>query len=65
MQDRENKDAVAFLVAAETPHDKYVRVNITMPKKLLKAITEYVSKHGKSRSAFFADAARDALHEGA
>jgi predicted RNase H-like HicB family nuclease len=58
----ESRDAIAFLVEVETPHDKCVRVNITIPLGLLKEATKYASAHGKSRSAFITEAVRDALH---
>lgn len=63
MKIRASRDAIAFLVEAETPHDKCVRVNITIPEGLLKEATEYASAHGQSRSAFIAEALRDALHQ--
>ena len=62
MKEREHKDAIVFLVQAETPRDKYVRVNITMPEGLLKEATEYASANGQSRSAFIVKAVRHALH---
>lgn len=64
MQERGNKDAIAFLVDAGIPRDKPVRINITIPGMLLKEATEYANAHGKSRSAFISEAVRGALHSG-
>jgi len=61
MHYRENKDAVAFLVEVQTPEDKFVRVNITIAEGLLKKATSHASQHGQSRSAFIAEAIKDAL----
>jgi len=59
MADPENGDAVAFLVTLGEPADRTVRVNITLPERLLRRIDE----RAKNRSAFLARAAEKALAE--
>jgi predicted RNase H-like HicB family nuclease len=59
MADPENADAVAFLVSVPEAADGTVRVNITLPKWLLRRIDE----RAKNRSAFLARAAEKALEE--
>jgi predicted RNase H-like HicB family nuclease len=59
MADPENGDAVAFLVSLQEPADRAVRVNITLPERLLRRIDE----RAKNRSAFLARAAEKALAE--
>jgi predicted RNase H-like HicB family nuclease len=60
MSSSENKDAVAILVSVPVK-SKAVRFNATIDQDLLKAIDNKAKTLGKSRSAFLADAARDAL----
>jgi hypothetical protein len=57
MADPENSDAVAFLVALPEAADRTVRVNITLPERLLRRIDE----RARNRSAFLARAAEKAL----
>jgi predicted RNase H-like HicB family nuclease len=59
MADPENADAVAFLVSVPETADRTVRVNITLPERLLRRIDE----RAKNRSAFLARAAEKALAE--
>ena len=59
MADPENADAVAFVVTAPEAADRTVRVNITLPERLLRRIDE----RAKNRSAFLARAAEKALSE--
>jgi predicted RNase H-like HicB family nuclease len=59
MADPENGDAVAFLVTLREPADRTVRVNITLPERLLRRIDERAT----NRSAFLARAAEKALAE--
>jgi len=59
MADPENSDAVAFLVTLPEAVDRTVRVNITLPERLLRRIDE----RAKNRSAFLARAAEKALAE--
>lgn len=59
MADPENGDAVAFLVTLQEPADRTVRVNITLPERLLRRIDERAT----NRSAFLARAAEKALAE--
>ncbi|MBM3496701.1 MAG: hypothetical protein FJX72_20635, partial [Armatimonadetes bacterium] len=37
------------------------KINITLPRRLLSRIDEYVRAHGATRSGFLADAARAAM----
>jgi predicted RNase H-like HicB family nuclease len=60
MMDPENADAVAFLVTVPEAADRTVRINITLPERLLRRI----DKRAKNRSAFPARAAEEALAEG-
>ena len=59
MGNPENSDAVAFLVTLPEAVDRTVRVNITLPERLLRRIDE----RAKNRSAFLARAAEKALAE--
>ena len=59
MADPENGDAVAFLVTLPEAADRTVRVNITLPERLLRRI----DARAKNRSAFLARAAEKALAE--
>ena len=59
MADPENADAVAFVVTVPDAADRTVRVNITLPERLLRCIDE----RAKNRSAFLARAAEKALSE--
>ena len=59
MADPENADAVAFVVTVPEAADRTVRVNITLPERLLRRI----DKRAKNRSAFLARAAEKTLSE--
>ena len=59
MADPNNGDAVAFLVTLPETADRSVRVNITLPERLLRRIDERAA----NRSAFLARAAEKALSE--
>ena len=59
MADPENADAVAFVVTVPDAADRTVRVNITLPERLLRRIDE----RAKDRSAFLARAAEKARSE--
>jgi predicted RNase H-like HicB family nuclease len=48
---------VAFLVAAAESRPKAVRVNITVPEDMLRAIDAWTKQHGLSRSSFLIQAA--------
>ncbi len=59
MEDRENRDAVAFLVEVASRPAKTVRVNVMLPEDLVEAI----DRTTRNRSRFLADAARSKLHK--
>jgi predicted RNase H-like HicB family nuclease len=65
MTERENRDAVAFLVAAPAAQARSVRVNITLPEDVLAAVDRAAGRQGLSRSAFLARAARRAMGDAA
>lgn len=58
MEQRENKQAVAFLVPAQTGRHKSIRVNVTLQSDLLEEIGKYAAQHNLTRSGFLAEAAR-------
>ena len=58
MTERENKDAVAFLVDAPKVVSKAVRINITLPSDVLDEIDRYAEDQGLSRSGFLPRAAK-------
>jgi len=60
MADPDNHDAVAFLVTVSEIPDRIVRVNVTLPQRLLQRIDERAT----NRSAFLAQAAEKALGGG-
>ena len=53
MKDRDNRDAVAFIVTVPDVGERVVRVNVTLPESLLKRIDERTT----NRSGFLAKAA--------
>jgi predicted RNase H-like HicB family nuclease len=59
MADPENRDGIAVLVPAPEPDRRAVRVNITLPERLLRRIDERTG----NRSRFLAEAAERALAE--
>ena len=61
MEERENRDAVAFLVPLPTKAARAVRVNITLPEDVLAEIDAYAEGHGFTRSGFIARAAKKAM----
>lgn len=63
MEDRDNMDAVAFLVPAPNRTPKTVRVNITLPEDALQEIDAYAEREGFTRSGFIVRAARKAILE--
>jgi predicted RNase H-like HicB family nuclease len=42
---------------------KSEKINITMPKNLIRRIDDYVQSHGLTRSGFLADTARQAVYQ--
>lgn len=58
MAERENRDAVAFMVAADTHPARTMRVNITIPEDILAQIDAYAAAHGLTRSGLIAAAAK-------
>jgi predicted RNase H-like HicB family nuclease len=64
MAERENRDAVAVLIAAPEAAVRSVRVNITLPETLLQDIDGFAEAQGFTRSGFLQVAARRALGVG-
>ncbi len=58
MADKENRDAVAILVAANGTVPRTVRVNITLPEDVLASIDAYAKRVGMNRSGFLVQAAK-------
>lgn len=65
MAERENREAVAFLVPALARQARAVRVNITLPEDVLADVDRVAGRQGLSRSAFLARAARRAMSDAA
>ncbi len=61
MKDPTNRDGVAILVAAPARSTKAVRINVTLPEDVLKAIDRHAEANGLSRSGFLTLAAKKAL----
>lgn len=61
MDDPDNRDGVAILVAAPAKSAKIVRVNITLPEDVLDEIDRYAESHGYNRSGFLAQAAKHVM----
>ena len=55
MKERENKDAIAFLVSVPSHNEKAVRVNITLSKSLLKEADRYAKSNDMTRSGLIAE----------
>lgn len=63
MAERENREAVAFLVPAPARQARAVRVNITLPEDVLADVDRVAGRQGLSRSSFLARAARRAMSD--
>lgn len=61
MNDPNNRDGVAILVAVKAEARKAVRVNVTLPEDVLEQIDRYAAAHGFTRSGFIAQAAKKAM----
>lgn len=61
MDERENRNAVAFLVTLASKAPRAVRVNITLPDDVLTKIDNYAEEHGLTRSGLIAKAARQLI----
>ena len=61
MEERENRDAVAFLVPLPTKTARTVRVNITLAEDVLSEIDAYAEGHGFTRSGFIVRAAKEVM----
>ena len=55
----EMKGAVAFMVELKEPSDKAIRINITVPERVLQLIDAAVAPMGGNRSAFMVSAAEE------
>jgi predicted RNase H-like HicB family nuclease len=64
MQDPDNREGVAVLVALKHRSAKAVRLNITLPEDVLRAIDAYSQAHGLTRSGFLAQAAKRQIEDG-
>jgi predicted RNase H-like HicB family nuclease len=60
--DPDIREAARILVRAELP-GRSVRVNITLPEDLLRAIDRYAVRTGYSRSGLLAQAARERMRQ--
>ncbi len=58
MADRENRDGVAVLVPVKGTSPKIVRINITVPDDVLRAIDDHAERRGMNRSGFLVRAAK-------
>ncbi|MDP9634932.1 type II toxin-antitoxin system HicB family antitoxin [Ensifer sp. 1H6] len=58
MANADNLDGVAILVGVKTEAKRAVRVNITLPEDVLKAIDAFAEAQGLTRSGFLVRAAR-------
>ena len=56
---------VFFLVGIPQAESKAVRLNISLPGDLVDAVDRFAKDRGMSRSAFLAQAARQAMHKSA
>ena len=56
--------ALAFLVQVPEQGGKAVRINITIEEGLLSRIDDYAKSRGRTRSAFLAEAAQEAMRRG-
>lgn len=63
MAERENREAVAFVVPAPARQARAVRVNITLPEDVLADVDRVAGRQGLSRSSFLARAARRAMSD--
>lgn len=61
--DRENVDGVPFLVDTPDLDGRVVRINITLPARILERVDAHVQKVGGSRSGFLAEAAMARIGE--
>ena len=61
LNDAQNKDGVAVLIAAPAAEVKSVRINVTMPADVLDQIDRYAEREGFTRSGFLAQAAKKVM----
>lgn len=59
----ESKGAIPFLVSTPDPEGRAVRVNITIPENVLKAVDAEAERLGMSRSAFLTRAAQEKVEK--
>lgn len=62
--DPENVGAIVFFVTPAPPKGRAIRANITVEEGLLTEIDAYAESHSMTRSAFLANAAREAMATG-
>lgn len=63
MNDPNNRDGVAVLIALPDAQPKVIRVNVTMPEDTLRAVDAYAEGHGLTRSGFLAQAAKRVMED--
>lgn len=63
MNDSNNRDGVAILVAVRSEAPRAVRVNVTLPQDVLEQIDRYAEDHGFTRSGFLAQAAKRVIED--
>ncbi len=63
MSDLENKDCVAILVAVKTEAKRAIRVNVTLPKGVLKQIDAFAEAHGQTSAHAVNGRRHPASHE--
>jgi len=61
MEERRNREAVAFLVPAISSSQRTVRVNITIREGELQQIDAFADRHKMTRSGFLVQAAQTAI----
>lgn len=61
VKDPSSADGVPFIVTVKEPESKAVRVNITLPARVLESVNAHVAKIGTTRSAFLAEAAMERI----
>ncbi len=64
MKNPDFSDGTPMLVHVPELPGKSVRLNITMDERLLKRVDDFAKRHGRTRSAFLAEAAQVVMKQG-